>query len=81
MFGNGEYLIGPPDANRTFKLKSAYIGVPSSEAHDLFWDLEVLFGIAKESPADSQEAADALYTANAIINAIHPGRREYFFIN
>nr|KAJ3416023.1 Alpha-mannosidase 2C1 [Polyrhizophydium stewartii] len=77
MFGAGEGgLINPPNPNRTFELAKAEIAVPNETAHALFWDLEVLVGMVKELPATTQANADALYTANKIVNTIRPDHPE-----
>ena len=56
---------------RFYKLAKLSLVVPNRVAEHLYWDLQTLLGVAKEMPESSQAAADALYTANAIINAIH----------
>ncbi len=71
MFGAGAGWNGsilPPENDRTYTLKTAALHVPNARAVQLKLDVEVLLGIVKEQPADSQEAADALYCANAICN-------------
>ena len=42
----------------------------NKDAHDLLYDFEVISGIAKEVAQDSQASADALFTANEIVNAL-----------
>ncbi len=72
MFGNADgNMINPPNPNRSYWLRTAEIGIPNQEALHLFWDLEIILGMAKDLPGDSQAAADALYTANAIVNVVH----------
>ncbi len=74
MFGEGKItMIGPTNPDVFFTLKTAEIVVFNQDAVDLYWDLDVLLGIMKEMPVDSQLASDALYTANKIINTIFPG--------
>ncbi|TPX37214.1 hypothetical protein SmJEL517_g00998 [Synchytrium microbalum] len=73
MFGNDNGGIFAPRADRQFKLETAEICVPDEEAHALFWDMEVLLGMATELPANSPAAADALYTANSVCNAVKAG--------
>ncbi|KAI8810773.1 alpha-mannosidase [Cladochytrium replicatum] len=77
MFGNGQGgLIEAPDPYRQFRLDTAEIAVRNSLALALWRDLEILHGIIKEFPNDSQINADALYTANAVVNTVYAGRKE-----
>ncbi len=49
MFGNpadGGFLK-PPDPEKTFTLKTAEIRCVSRPAWNLYWDIEVILGIAK----------------------------------
>ncbi|KAJ3122321.1 Alpha-mannosidase 2C1 [Nowakowskiella sp. JEL0407] len=74
MFGVGnDGLINPPDPNRYFKLVASEIVVYDQNALDLRSDMEVLVGVAKELPTDSQISADALFAANEIVNTVHVG--------
>ncbi|KAJ3391538.1 Alpha-mannosidase 2C1 [Lobulomyces angularis] len=73
MFGNpgGEAgIITAPLPNRTFKIETFQIAVPNVEAHHLLWDFEIIRGIAKDIASTSQIAADAIYTANKIVNTV-----------
>ncbi|KAI8908000.1 glycosyl hydrolases family 38 N-terminal domain-containing protein [Gorgonomyces haynaldii] len=65
--------IHPPDTNRYFKLETCHVYVVNDLAHSLYWDFEVLLGMAKELPVQQQTNADALFTANAMVNAIRHG--------
>ncbi|KAJ3367788.1 Alpha-mannosidase 2C1 [Kappamyces sp. JEL0680] len=77
MFGEGQItMIGPTNPNVYFTLRTAEIVVFNEDAQSLYWDLDVLLGIAKEMPEDSQLANDALYTANKIVNTIFPSQPE-----
>ncbi|KAJ3087170.1 Glycoside hydrolase, 38 vacuolar alpha mannosidase, partial [Quaeritorhiza haematococci] len=74
MFGNAtDYGIAPPNPNRTFTLKTSEIAIPNMDAHHLWWDFEIIVGMCKELPADSQGSNDALYTANTMVNTIRAG--------
>ncbi|KAL1924955.1 uncharacterized protein VTP21DRAFT_4609 [Calcarisporiella thermophila] len=68
LFGNGSGTIQPPDPNRFFTLSTADLAVPRKEVWQLLHDFEIIRQMASDLPADSQRAADALYTANEIIN-------------
>lgn len=78
MFGAGSSninlgtttMIGPPNPNRVFNLQKAELVVLNELAQELYWDLEVIHGIATEMSTESQLANDALFTANKIINTI-----------
>ncbi|KAL0082850.1 glycoside hydrolase family 38 protein [Phycomyces blakesleeanus] len=73
MFGAGNGLIGPPDPNRFFNLNELDLAVPNKLAWDLLYDYQIILGMAKDLHAESTRAAQALYTANKIINAFRPG--------
>ncbi|KAJ3274938.1 Alpha-mannosidase 2C1 [Terramyces sp. JEL0728] len=71
MFGAGfNGLINAPDPNRSFALKTVKLVCYNELARSIYWDLEVLLGIIKEMPVESQLGNDALSTANSIVNAI-----------
>ncbi|KAI9329689.1 galactose mutarotase-like domain-containing protein [Zopfochytrium polystomum] len=72
LFGNGRNGggINPPDPSKQFTLKAAELRVPHREAFDLLWDFEVILGMAKDLPEDSQLASDALFVANQIVNIL-----------
>lgn len=73
MFGTGNGLIGPPDPNRFFNLSELDLAVPNKLAWNLLYDFQIILGMAKDLPEDSLRGSQALYTANAIINAFQPG--------
>ncbi|KAF7726851.1 Glycoside hydrolase, 38 vacuolar alpha mannosidase [Apophysomyces ossiformis] len=73
MFGAGSGLIGPPDPNRFFNLNELDLAVPNKLAWDLLYDFQIILGMAKDLPQDSLRAAQALRTANAIVNTFRPG--------
>jgi alpha-mannosidase len=73
MFGNGlNGQIEPPDPNRYFTLQTAELIVLNAPVRELWWDFQVIAGLAKEFPADSQRASEALMAANDIVNAFIP---------
>ncbi|KAG0171791.1 Glycoside hydrolase, 38 vacuolar alpha mannosidase [Apophysomyces sp. BC1015] len=72
MFGAGSGLIGPPDPNRFFNLNELDLAVPNKIAWDLLYDFQIILGMAKDLPQDSIRAAQALRTANAIVNTFRP---------
>ena len=77
LFGEGQItMIGPTDPNRYFNLKTCELVVFNDLAQSLYWDLEVLLGIAKEMPDTTQLSNDALYIANQIVNTIIVGKPE-----
>ena len=76
MFGagfGGNGSIHPPVDDRYYRLATCEIAVANDEAHALWWDMEILIGMVKELPADSQAAADALVAANSVVNTVRPG--------
>ncbi|KAJ3000858.1 Alpha-mannosidase 2C1 [Globomyces sp. JEL0801] len=70
-------MIGAPDPNRSFTLAKAELVVADELAQALYWDLEVLLGIIKEMPEESQLGRDALYTANQVVNTVRAGDHRY----
>ncbi|TPX58087.1 hypothetical protein PhCBS80983_g03399 [Powellomyces hirtus] len=71
MFGagiGGNGSIQPPDEKRMYQLETAEIIVRNELAWDVQRDVEVLVGMIKELPKDSQASNDALFTANKIVN-------------
>ncbi|KAJ3111539.1 Glycoside hydrolase, 38 vacuolar alpha mannosidase [Phlyctochytrium bullatum] len=78
----------PADPNRYFRLNTAEICVRDQDALQLKADFEVLLGIIdvstgcralltiQEFPAETQIAADALHTANLIVNTFNAKERE-----
>ncbi|KAJ3042014.1 hypothetical protein HDV00_008306 [Rhizophlyctis rosea] len=73
IFGAGHGgFINPPQKDRYYRLNSASIGVRNEVAHALKTDLGLLIEMVKHLPTDSQTSSDALYTANAVVNTVHP---------
>ncbi|KAJ3000836.1 Alpha-mannosidase 2C1 [Globomyces sp. JEL0801] len=70
-------MIGAPDPNRSFTLAKAELVVADELAQALYWDLEVLLGIIKEMPEESQLGRDALYTANQVVNTVRAGDHRF----
>ncbi|KAI8851831.1 galactose mutarotase-like domain-containing protein [Chytridium lagenaria] len=62
-----------PNPNRYFRLSAAEMCVKNMDAFHLYYDYEVLLGIIRELPAESQLNADALHTANQIVNTYRRG--------
>ncbi|CAG8578871.1 16816_t:CDS:10, partial [Acaulospora colombiana] len=46
--------------------------VPNQRAWKLFYDFEIILEMAKEIPHDTMRSAQALHTANSIVNAFRP---------
>ncbi|KAI9312271.1 galactose mutarotase-like domain-containing protein [Dichotomocladium elegans] len=76
MFGAGNGLIGPPDPNRFFNLNELDLAVPNKRAWDLLYDFQIILGMARDLSQDSLRAAQALNTANNIVNKFIPGSDE-----
>ena len=71
MFGVGyQGVINPVDPNVSYELKTCDIALFSRQAWDLMYDFIVIADMAKELPENDPRAAQALYTANAIQNAV-----------
>lgn len=47
--------------------------MPNRLAWDLLYDFQIILGMARDLPPDSPRAAQALYTANKIVNTFYPG--------
>lgn len=63
-------IFGLDETNsRSGFLQQAEIALFDREAWDLLWDYTVIAGMARELPARTPRAAQALWTANAMINA------------
>jgi len=74
MFGAGNNgLINPPLPDKSFVLKTAELVLINPRIHHLFQDLKILYDFAKEMPSDSLRGRQALFAANAAINAYIPG--------
>ncbi len=68
LFGNS---FNPSEINLTGYLRKAEIAIFDSQAWDLFWDFQVIADMAEHLPADSPRGGQALFAANAMINAIN----------
>jgi alpha-mannosidase len=76
MFGVGNNgQINPPEPNRMFQLKTCEIAAIDQEASKLWFDFQIISGMARELPNESQRGCEALSVANAIINAFRPDDR------
>ena len=67
LFGNS---FNTSDINLTGYLRKAEIAVFDPKAWDLLWDFQVIADMAEHLPEDSPRGGQALYAANAMINAI-----------
>jgi len=71
VFGAGDgYQIAPPDENRYYKLSVAEIAVVDPVIWQLLMDLQVIYGLAKNLPENTNRAYQALYTGNEMVNVI-----------
>ena len=64
-------LEGGSKVNQIGLLHQAEIAVFDRQASDLLWDFVVIADMAKYLPANTPRAGQALYTANAMVNAIN----------
>ncbi|GJJ70118.1 alpha-mannosidase [Entomortierella parvispora] len=70
MFGTGKNgVINPPEDNRTFQLAKAEIVVPNKPAWELYYDMQVILGMANELANDTARAQEALYTCNQVVDS------------
>ncbi|KAF9572872.1 Glycoside hydrolase, 38 vacuolar alpha mannosidase [Mortierella alpina] len=70
MFGTGKNgLINPPDENRFFQLSKAEIAVPNKTAWKLFYDMQIIVGMANELPNESARAQETLRVCNKVIDS------------
>ncbi|KAJ9074024.1 Glycoside hydrolase, 38 vacuolar alpha mannosidase, variant 2 [Entomophthora muscae] len=67
LFGNGQYLIGPPE-NRTYPILLAELAIPNSLAFQLRHDFHIIRDLAKKLPETSSRGARALRVANKVMN-------------
>ncbi|KAI9326834.1 glycosyl hydrolases family 38 N-terminal domain-containing protein [Zopfochytrium polystomum] len=72
LWGNGE----PADPDRYYTLKVVELAVPNRLAWSLLWDMEILLGIIQKVDSNSQVRADALYSANKILNTFRHNKPE-----
>ncbi|KAG9063638.1 Glycoside hydrolase, 38 vacuolar alpha mannosidase [Linnemannia hyalina] len=69
MFGAGKNgLINPPEDNRTFYLSQVELAVPNHAAWTLFYDMQVITGMANELPNETARGQEALYALNQVID-------------
>lgn len=72
MFGAGlNGQINAPQIDRYFTLKTAELVCVDKLACDIWYDFQIIAGMAKEMSADTQRGCEALSVANDIINAFH----------
>ncbi|KAJ3176169.1 Alpha-mannosidase 2C1 [Irineochytrium annulatum] len=69
-------MINPPDPNRRYTLKLAEVAVPNKAAFDLLYDYQIILGLVKQLPPESQLNADAIYTGNKIVNTFLPNDQD-----
>ncbi|KAI9278933.1 galactose mutarotase-like domain-containing protein [Phascolomyces articulosus] len=67
MFGVGDNAM-VPDPNRYFSIKTADLVVPDKEVQDLYYDLDIIRGIAYDTQNDSPRAREAVWVINEVIN-------------
>jgi alpha-mannosidase len=80
MFGNGngknyEFIkvggmIDPPSTDRYYRLNTVELAVPNQDAQKLWVDFSILKQICREMSDETQIFADAIYTANRIVNTV-----------
>ncbi|KAG0297906.1 Glycoside hydrolase, 38 vacuolar alpha mannosidase [Linnemannia gamsii] len=69
MFGAGKNgVINPPEENRTFHLSQVELAVPNHAAWQLFYDMQVITGMANELPNETARGQEALYALNQVID-------------
>lgn len=74
MFGNGpDPSILPPEENRTYRLSRVELAVRNEAVWELYYSFLAVADIARTLPADSPAAAEALFTANQMINTYRSG--------
>ena len=62
---------GPNSTEQVGLLRQAEIAVFDREAWDLYWDFKVISDMAQYLPMNSPRGGQALYAANAMVNAIN----------
>ncbi|KAI9489855.1 glycosyl hydrolases family 38 N-terminal domain-containing protein [Zychaea mexicana] len=67
MFGVGDSAM-VPDPNRYFSIKTADLVVPDYEVQDLYYDLDIIKGIAYDTQNESPRAREAVWVINEVIN-------------
>ncbi|KAF9158517.1 Glycoside hydrolase, 38 vacuolar alpha mannosidase [Actinomortierella ambigua] len=69
LFGAGMNTpIDPTDENRYFQLSTVEIAVPNKDAWHLYFDVQVILGMAKELAPDNPRGQEALYVCNQIVD-------------
>lgn len=69
MFGNGNNgMIKPPNPNKCFNLSTVSVVIINKIAYDLYWDLVVMYDLAKSLPSTSPTYRNLLRIMNEIIN-------------
>ncbi len=66
----------PKQRERIGWLRQAELALFDRQVWDLLWDFTIIADMARELPADSPRAGQALYTANAMANAVTWADRE-----
>ncbi|KAJ2553544.1 Glycoside hydrolase, 38 vacuolar alpha mannosidase, partial [Coemansia sp. RSA 1933] len=69
LFGNGSFIIGPPDPSAKYRLAQAELVVMNKAAWALKSDLGILQDMFNTLDKDSPRAWQALHAANAVVNA------------
>ena len=68
LFGSGGR---PRGVDLTGLLQQAAIAIFEREAWDLYWDFLILSDLAQQLPANTPRGGQALFAANAMVNAIN----------
>eukprot|EP01130_Rhizamoeba_saxonica_P002441 TRINITY_DN1223_c0_g1_i2.p1 TRINITY_DN1223_c0_g1~~TRINITY_DN1223_c0_g1_i2.p1 ORF type:complete len:925 (+),score=193.57 TRINITY_DN1223_c0_g1_i2:106-2880(+) len=80
MFGNpasGGFL-SPPDPDLSFTLNVVELAVLDKQVWDLFWDFDVILGMAKELPDEYSKSWQAVTALDSIMNVVYPGDRSTY---
>ncbi|KAI7852311.1 galactose mutarotase-like domain-containing protein [Circinella umbellata] len=67
MFGVGDGAF-VPDPNRYFSIEKADLVVPDKDVQDLYYDLDIIRGIAYNTQDESPRAREAVWVINEVIN-------------
>lgn len=79
LFGVGnDGLINPPDPKRTFVLEKAEIAIRDPLVYQLLRDFDILIGMAKHLPENSDRSYQALYTANKMVTECLPHMKDAY---
>ncbi|KAI7865191.1 galactose mutarotase-like domain-containing protein [Spinellus fusiger] len=73
IISTSPYGPNPSDASKFFCLTELGLAVPNTVAWDLFYNYQVIFGMAKDLEETSVRAVQALSTVNQIVNSFRPG--------